>query len=148
MEVIELNGKSYRRSERKKETCNGCAFYDYPTLCSDVTCDGRVFVELTEEELPKKKVYISGKITGLSYDKAKALFFDAEDKLNATGKYVAVNPMRGESQGNTWEEYMKKDIKMLMECDMIFFLPNWTTSKGSNLECLIARELGIQTLIM
>lgn len=33
-----------------------------------------------------KKIYISGKITGLDYEKAVKSFQDAEDKLNKIGR--------------------------------------------------------------
>lgn len=141
--LYELNGKQYQKSDARHETCKCCAFYDNPHACSISDCDGHVF----KEYVHKPKVYISGKVTGLPINVARKMFSDAEDKINATGKYEAVNPLKDEKEGYEWEYYMRKDIKLLMDCEYIHFLPNWQESRGANLEMIIARQLGIQTLI-
>lgn len=139
--TYEHNGKLYRRTYNASDTCKSCAFYHDAHACSASDCEGHVFKEV------KKKVYISGKVTGLPINVARKMFSDAEDKINATGKYEAVNPLKDEKEGYEWEYYMRKDIKLLMDCEFIYFLPNWQESRGANLEMIIAWQLGIQTLI-
>lgn len=141
--TYEHNGKLYRRTYNASDTCKSCAFYHDDHACSASDCEGHVFKEV------KKKVYISGKVTGLPINDARKMFSDAEDKINSLDdQYIAVNPLKGEKEGCTWEYYMRKDIKLLVDCDYIYFLPNRQESRGANLEMIIARQLGIQTLII
>lgn len=90
------------------------------------------------------KIYISGKITGLEYDSAFAMFEAAEVVLKCLG-HEPVNPMKKvlEQEGKSWAEYMKEDIPILLECDAIYLLSNWEDSKGAKLEYLIAEQLGM-----
>jgi hypothetical protein len=93
------------------------------------------------------KIYISGKITGLDYNEAFAMFEAAEDVLKRLG-HVPVNPMKkvSEQEGKSWAEYMKEDIPILLECDGIYLLPNWRESRGARLERNIARELDMTAM--
>jgi len=88
-----------------------------------------------------KKIYISGKITGIE-ETAPQLFKDAEDFLKAKGSEV-VNPMTiNHDHDKSWLNYMKTDIVALMECDSIFMLENWEESKGACIEHSLAIKLG------
>jgi len=88
------------------------------------------------------KVYISGQITGLPKAVAEQNFLVAEKKLLQKG-YEVVNPMKIDhsKHDQTWNEFMKLDIKYLCDCDAIFLLKNWYESKGANMEYLIAERL-------
>lgn len=92
-----------------------------------------------------KKVYISGAITGYDEAERRMVFKDAERKLAEYG-FQPVNPMEGVIFGLAHEEYMKKDIKLLLECDFIYMLPGWEKSYGSRLEHVVAGECGIKYL--
>jgi hypothetical protein len=90
-----------------------------------------------------KKIYISGKITGIENEAFK-LFAEAEKKLQAQG-YETVNPMTLKHEHDkSWHSYMKEDIKALCECDQIFMLKNWQQSKGAIIEHFIAIDLGLE----
>jgi hypothetical protein len=88
----------------------------------------------------KKKIYISGKITGLIFEDAFAKFREAEIHfLNLD--YEVVNPMKlTHNHDKSWESYMKEDLKAMMDCDAIALLANHKDSKGA----LIEKELAIQ----
>lgn len=93
------------------------------------------------------KIYIAGKITGLSYSDAVAKFAAAAAILKRLG-HEPVNPMEvngldGDGNEYTWAEYMKRDIPVLLGCDAIYLLPDWLDSKGARLEKHIADELGM-----
>lgn len=96
-----------------------------------------------------KKVYISGQITGLEESEYKKLFNTAEDVLLSFG-YDPVNPIALDeaeaTNGWTWHDYMKRDIKLLCGCDYIYLLPNWKNSKGAKFEYMIADMLQIPCL--
>ncbi len=104
--------------------------------------------EMTEEKR-KKKVYISGQITGLDEAEYKALFNKAADILRQFG-YEPVNPATLDETENTknwgWSDYMKHDIKMLCDCDYIYLLPNWRNSKDAKFEYMVADLLNIPCL--
>ena len=59
-----------------------------------------------------KKVYISGKITGIE-NEAPELFAKAEKELQSKG-FETVNPLTLNHQHDkSWHSYMKEDIKAL-----------------------------------
>lgn len=94
----------------------------------------------------KPRVYISGKITGLSEEEYKNNFNSAELYLTSLG-YNVVNPVAYDTIPNgTWTDYMKRDIRLLMGCDYIYMLDNWTESTGAKTEYRLAVELGIECL--
>ena len=41
---------------------------------------------------------------------------------------------------------MRRDIKLLMDCDYIYMLDNWTESTGAKTEFRLAVEIGIERL--
>lgn len=93
--------------------------------------------------MKKYKIYISGQITGLPKEEYTALFNDAEEKLHAKG-YRVINPLRnGLADNERWQEQMKADIRLLLDCDAIYMLPNWECSRGATLERGIAEQVGL-----
>jgi len=92
------------------------------------------------------KIYISGKITGLPIHDAEAVFETAEKRLKSEG-HEPINPMKlPHNHGQTWLEYMKEDIKALLECDAIYMLNGWQESKGACIEFNIAHDLGLKII--
>lgn len=88
------------------------------------------------------KIYISGQISGLPLDEAKAKFQTVETKLKAQG-YEAVNPLKnGIPDTEAWEVHMAADIVLLLDCEAIYMLPGWEASKGATLEKNIAERTG------
>ncbi len=89
-----------------------------------------------------KKVYISGKITGIEQE-APHIFAKAERLLQSMG-YETINPLTlNHTHDKSWHSYMKMDIKALCDCDGIYMLKNWTDSKGAIIEHTIAMYLGL-----
>ena len=101
----------------------------------------------------KLKCYISGAITGVKH--ADKLFAKAEEKLELEG-YEVVNPYKfgeqlkkeyeKENKFPKYENYMRGDIELLINCDAIYLLDNWGTSKGARLEKKIAEALKMQIM--
>ncbi len=91
------------------------------------------------------KVYISGQITGLDIDDARAKFENAENIVRGMG-LRPVNPLTGSDQTKKWKEHMVRDIEMLFGCDAIFMIRNWKKSKGARIERFIAEEMGMLIL--
>lgn len=94
----------------------------------------------------RTKIYISGQISGLTPEEYAALFQAAEKRLKEQGNDV-INPLNnGVAPGEPWREHMKADIRLLLECDAIYMLPNWELSTGATLERNIAQTLGLEVL--
>jgi len=94
----------------------------------------------------KELIYISGPITGVPGGNREA--FNAEAaRLRALG-FEVINPVEVKvPDGAVWSDYMRADIKLLMDCTAIVMLPGWMRSKGANIEHDLARALGMTILI-
>lgn len=102
----------------------------------------RQIKEKEERYMGKKKVYISGKITGSIGFMEK--FAQAQKELEEKG-YVVVNPALVNSNmpiGTTWDEYMKLSLVMLEMCTAIYMLEDWKDSLGAREEYRKALKWG------
>jgi hypothetical protein len=100
-------------------------------------------VGIKKEEM--KKIYISGKITGIELQKAQEKFSRYESSLKVMG-FDPVNPMTISpfKVDKTWEEYMKDCIRALCECEIIGMMPCWTSSRGARIEKELAEQIGLK----
>jgi hypothetical protein len=90
------------------------------------------------------KIYLSGPMTGMP-GLNRPMFELAESSLVKQGHEV-VNPLKvsehlGVDAG--WEQYMRADIKALLDCDEIMLLKGWEKSRGAQLEMQIAHHVGM-----
>jgi chromosomal replication initiation ATPase DnaA len=80
------------------------------------------------------RIYISGKITGLSLQDMKEKFQSAQDLLEEVG-FEVVNPLNnGLSINDDWKKHLIRDIENLLPCDAIYLLDNWMDSTGASIE--------------
>lgn len=93
--------------------------------------------------MKKELIYISGQITGLDINLSKQKFKDAEDFVKTEMDADSLNPFDicKQSDDKTWLDYMRADIKALVDCDAIIMLDNWKESEGAKLELIIAQGL-------
>lgn len=90
------------------------------------------------------KIYISGPISGQPLNEVTQYFTYAATKLSRMG-HDPVNPLKnGLPKTASWEEHMKRDITLLLECDAICMVGKWWESKGAILEWQLAQILGIK----
>jgi hypothetical protein len=87
-------------------------------------------------------VYISGPMTGLPNHNFPR-FFEMEKSLRKMGFAVCNPATLGVKDGWTKEQYLKRDIPLLVTCHAVILLPGWSSSWGANLEYEIATKLGI-----
>jgi hypothetical protein len=93
-----------------------------------------------------KKIYISGKITGLTFGEVQAKFKAAKKFVSEQG-YEAVSPLEnGLPFDYPWTQHLKMDIMMLMDCDAVYLLSDWCDSKGAMLEKNIVEALGMEMI--
>jgi DNA-binding transcriptional regulator YdaS (Cro superfamily) len=92
------------------------------------------------------RIYIAGPMTG--YPELNHPAFHAEAaRLRAAGLNV-VCPAEVTLDGNpTWFDYMRADLRLMMQCSTICLLPGWRRSKGARIEWFIAKCLGFEVMI-
>ena len=103
-------------------------------------------------------IYISGKMTG--EPNYKETFKKHEDFLTASGNKV-FNPVYLSDYliesnhidlDTAWTEemrgfFLKEDIKALLQCDKIYMIPGWETSRGATFEKDVAEKCGMEVII-
>ena len=89
-----------------------------------------------------KTIYISGPMSGIEFHNYPA-FHAAAKHLRAQG-YTVINPAEIEPDEQTWEAFMRADIKALMDADAVAVLPGWEQSRGAKIEVELARQLGME----
>jgi hypothetical protein len=105
------------------------------------------------------KVYLSGPISGVPFGNRPA-FDDMADRLRANG-FDPINPhdvgdalfaeveQASTNDGQalldrlTWLDYMRADIKAMMDADAILLLPGWGGSRGACVENKLAALLDV-----
>lgn len=97
----------------------------------------------------KKKIYIAGKMRGLDEATSRALFAEAQKRLESDG-FEVVNPwdLNDERirQGKSldWGDNVIEDLQELKTCDGILMLQNSNDSSGAQVERHFAQGHGIQ----
>ena len=91
------------------------------------------------------KAYIAGKITGNPDYKRQFAAAEAYHRLN--GIQEIFNPAADQPEGMSYKEYLDRDLKELMTCSMVFFLPNWEESQGARLEMAYAKAADLPVFI-
>lgn len=95
--------------------------------------------------MSRGKVYISGPITGIDFGNRFA-FSCARNALELCG-YEVVDPSEVKLDDEaTWADYMRADLKLLLDCDHIYMLEGWEDSKGARIERELAENLGIEEI--
>lgn len=101
----------------------------------------------TKTETTKKKVYISGPITGYDLKERKLAFLKIQHMLEYLD-YQAVNPFdNGVLESANWHMHMHADLRMLLDCDAVYMMPGWEMSNGCKLELNVATSCGIPVMI-
>lgn len=86
-----------------------------------------------------KKIYISGKISGLSLDAAAEKFAQDQHMLEEF-VYRTYNPMLHVRKHWTWTMYMIRDLFVLTFCDGMYQNKDWKESRGAVLEYKFAKR--------
>jgi len=67
------------------------------------------------------------------------------EAIEARGEEVVDPTQLSPGSANpTWLDWMRVDLKALLDCDRILLLPGWDQSKGALIERRLAEDLGLQ----
>lgn len=88
----------------------------------------------------KPRVYLAGPMSG--YDNFNfPAFYDGAKSLRAMG-FIVYNPADNPYKDSyKWEDYLKMDLRNVLNSDAIVCLPHWYESKGATFEVYIANTL-------
>lgn len=90
----------------------------------------------------RKRVYISLPISGYDLEERQKTAMAMETKLRGQGFDVFSPLGDGWVAGLTTNEYMERDIRMLLDCDVVMFLNNFNRSAGCHTELCVAMACG------
>lgn len=88
------------------------------------------------------KVYIAGKITGLSRRKVLKKFKKAARKLKKEGNSVFIPTILPVYDNVSHAEYLHICYSIIDICDVVYFLNDWEQSEGAKLEHSYALNTG------
>lgn len=94
-----------------------------------------------------RTAYVAGKTSGLPTANVKEKFDYVANKLVQKGYHV-VNPLKvaDQEKHKTWDDLVRSEIKMMLDCDEVHLLPDWQESRGAMLEREIALRLGMEVV--
>ena len=99
--------------------------------------------DIAEAYPPKKRIYISGPITGYKIGERRIAFKKAQLYCEKYG-YNVFNPMENGLPSNApTHEHMRCDIEGLLTCDAILMMRRWIHSKGCQVEFEVATSIGL-----
>jgi hypothetical protein len=97
-------------------------------------------------------LYLSGPMTGYPEHNVPAFLAAAARLRGAGAGYVVLSPTDNERDNPTpgtpqsWDWYLRRDLRMVTEADGLALLPEWQSSAGAVLEVHVAQALRIPCL--
>lgn len=90
---------------------------------------------------PRMRVYLSGPMTGYPEHNKPAFHARAwEWRREGWDVFSPAEEPPGYTEANR-PEYLKRDIRALLDCDAIAVLPGWQKSEGARMEVTVAKAL-------
>ena len=91
---------------------------------------------------PLADFYLSGPMTGIKDGNYPA--FDRTAKHIRDLGHTVCNPAElGAFEGWQWEDYLRRDLRYLLDCRSIAVMRGWQKSRGARLEVAVARSIGM-----
>lgn len=100
----------------------------------------------TKDRRHALRVYLSGAISGRPLKEVAEEFAKGASRLMSIKGFAkkVVNPLNnGLDDSASWKNHMVADIKLLLDCDIIYVVGDISTSRGAKLELEIAKQLGL-----
>jgi len=90
------------------------------------------------------KIFISGRISDM--DNLNKEAFEKAEKLLREKGHQPINPHKipDPNKEYTYAEYMKIDLRALLDCEGIYMLNDWEKSKGACIENIVATIIDLK----
>ncbi len=89
------------------------------------------------------RIYLSGPISHFDINERRRTFSHVKDRLSERGFYP-VNPLEnGLPVEASIHEHLRRDVELILTCDAIIMMKDWSRSAGCKLELDIAMALGL-----
>ena len=94
------------------------------------------------------KIYISGRISGLTSNEYENSFFSAQFQLIKMGYQYIINPLfiTRKIDKTNYSALMVCCIRHLFDCNAIYMIDGWGNSRGARIEHNIAKEMGMKII--
>jgi len=90
------------------------------------------------------KYYLCGPIDSIGHKSDNvAAFEEATKKLRKLG-FTVMSPVELGTDGLPYLEFIRRDMKQLLECDGLILLPGWPQSRGCKIEVMLAMQLNMK----
>lgn len=93
------------------------------------------------------KIYVSLPISGYDIEETKEYAEKVKKFLEEKCDEIITPFDVCDEEGKSYSYYMGRSIEALLECDAVFFVPNWQKSKGCMAEFEIVRIYGKEILM-
>lgn len=103
-----------------------------------------------------KSIYVAGPMTGIPHHNFKA-FDAAVERLRLAG-WLVYSPVEigwlcgvntsdeNEPDAETYRRLVRAEMAALVQCDAIYLLKGWESSKGTRLELEVALAIGMEVI--
>ena len=93
-----------------------------------------------------KKCYIAGKIGDFPEKEFKQNFEKAKKEVILLG-FEPISPVDlPHEHGKSWCEYIREDLKAMLDCHSVYALRNWRQSPGATVEINLALSVGLNII--
>lgn len=87
-------------------------------------------------------VYLAGPMTGLPQFNYPT--FTATAQMLRRAGFTVLSPTEnGLPPSAAWERHMRRDLRLLLDCQGVAVLPGWEASRGASLEVSVAKALSM-----
>lgn len=101
---------------------------------------------MREGKLKSMKVYLSGSIKNDPNYVAK---FELWEQWLINAGHEVINPVTVDHAPDaSYGDFMRNDIKAMLDCESIAMIPGWETSQGAKLEFLVATMCDMEVLYL
>lgn len=91
------------------------------------------------------KLYVAGPMSSIGPPTWNFPLFNRVAAELSDAGYAVINPAdKGVIDGWTWSDYLREDIRALVDCQGVAVLDGYRESKGAMLEIHVATELGME----
>ena len=95
------------------------------------------------------RVYLAGPMSGYpnhnfdAFAEAAARWRSAGVEVSSPAEMDGDEPDHAALAEVPWEWFIRRDLRVLLDCDAVAVLPGWQKSRGASLEVTVARALGM-----